>query len=128
MQGGRRWARGASSRACVGAWTGAGQAAERVGRALGAEWHGRVGCRRGRAAGRCRRAGGPAGARQGERAAGPRARGVHAVGAGRTAWALGVQPVRMGWASWVLVHPARFSTLVFRLGIFPESPNEHCAL
>ena len=47
---------------------------------------------------------------------------------GRAAWALGVWPMRTGWASWVLVHPAWFSTCFFRLGIFPESPNEHCSL
>ena len=109
-QGSRRWAHGARRRACVGT-----QASVR-GRALGAAWHGRAGGRRGRAGGRTS-------ARQGERAASARQgrarqgrgsrRGAHSLGAGRTVWALGAQPVRTGLASWVLLHPAWFSTWFF---------------
>ena len=40
------------------------------------------------------------------------------AGAGRTAWALGARPVRTGWASWVLVHPAWFSTWFFSTRYF----------
>ena len=84
----------------------AGQAAvapegQACGRALGAQADARA---RGRA---CRR---EAGAR------------------GAAGWGLLCAPGHASWASWVLVHPAWFFNLVFRLGIFPESLNEHCSL
>ena len=111
----------------MGAQTGAGQVARRAGRALGAAWHGRVGDRRGCAAGRGRRAGGRAGA-QGARARGGGARqgrgsrsGAHGLGAGRAACAHGLG--QLGTRA-----PDSVFNLVFRLGIFPESPNEHCSL
>ena len=46
----------------------------------------------------------------------------------RATWVLGAQPGRAGWPWAVhLVHSAYFRS-VFRLGIFPESVNEHCSL
>ena len=88
---------------------------------------GRAGDKRGCAARRAgsRRAGGRhAGTR------GARDRGA-AAGAGRTAWVLGSRPVRTGWASWVLMHPAWFFDLVFDLVMFLShrlNPvHEHCS-
>ena len=64
--------------------------------------------------------------------ANPRARGRERKGAagacGEAGWALLCAPRRASWASWVLVHPAWFSTRFFRLDIFRESLNEHCSL
>ena len=61
---------------------------------------------RGRAAGRC------ASGRTSRRVAGARADAQQGSGAG-AAWALGARPMRTGWASWVLVHPAWFLTWFF---------------
>ena len=47
---------------------------------------------------------------------------------GAAGWALLCAPGRASLTSWVLVHPAWFFNPVFRLGIFPESLNEHCSL
>ena len=71
-----------------------------------------------------RRAGGR---HAGER--GARGRGA-AVGVGRTAWALGARPVRTGWASWVLVHPAWFSTWFFDSVFFlsHQMNTVHCKI
>ena len=68
---------------------------------------------RGRASGR---AAGRAGARLGERARGwaQGARGwAHGARGARPSGSTGAQPVRTGWASWVLVHPAWFSAWFF---------------
>ena len=67
------------------------------------------------------------GARQDALANG-RARRPSAGARGAAGWALLCAPGRASWASWVLVHPAWFFNPVFRLGIFPESLNEHCSL
>ena len=47
--------------------------------------------------------------------------GAHGLGAGRAACAHGLG--QLGARA-----PASVFNLVFRLGIFPESPNEHCSL
>ena len=59
-----------------------------------------------------------------------RAAGGAAVVAGRTAWALGAQPVRTGWASLVLVHPAWFSTWFFDSVFFlsHQMNTVHCKI
>ena len=46
----------------------------------------------------------------------------------RAAWALGARPVRTGWASWVLVHPAWFSTWFFDSEFFlsHQMNTVHC--
>ena len=59
-------------------------------------------------------------------AAGARGRGATA-GAGRTAWALGAACAH-GLGQLGARAPGLVSNLVFRLGIFPESPNGHCSL
>ena len=79
---------------------------------------------RGRESGR---AAGRAGARLGARGArlGASARGA------RPAGTTGSQPVGAGWANWARLGfcaPGLVFSLVFRLGIFPESLNEHCSL
>ena len=104
-QVGRRWG------AQAGTWA---DASARGAQAAGSRRrrHGRASAGRARA----RMAGGR-GARQGR---GSR-RGAHGLGAGRAACAH-----RLGQLG---AHaPGLVSNLVFRLGIFPESPNEHCSL
>ena len=97
------------------------QARQAVGRALSAQAGGRG------ARGQERRGAGGAGVRH-KRAAGVGARGAarrgRAGARGACGWAhgraghdrlggTGAQPVRIGWASWVLMHPAWFSTWFF---------------
>ena len=57
-----------------------------------------------------------------------RARRREAEARGAAGCALLCAPGRASWASWVLVPSAWFFNPVFRLGIFPESLNEHCSL
>ena len=113
--GGRRaGARGAQAAAReAGAGVGArGAGRERAGARLGER-------ARGRASGRAaRRAGARLGERQGERL-GERACGwAHGARGARLASSTGAQPVRTGWANWVLVHPAWFSAWFFYSVIF----------
>ena len=106
------------------------QALGRAGRAERWRVRGRARCRRGRAGGR--------GARQQARGHGMDTRGawLAQVGARRAAvWVcLCAQHGRAGWVSWAkLVHCAPGSVLTQfldpdRVGIFPESQNEHCSL
>ena len=80
---------------------------------------------------RARRAGQACGRALGVRAearARSRERRRAAGARGAAGWALLCAPGCASWASWVLVHPAWFSTRFFRLDIFPESLNEHCSL
>ena len=87
--------------------------------ALGAQQGARGAHRRacvGRAGGRCMQLGARARGAAGARERG--ALGAGACGASRRAGhgrlgSTGTQPVRTGWASWVLVHPAWFSTWFF---------------
>ena len=126
---------GALGWACVGRWAGRGRRGTRqAGRRAGVA-HGRRGARQGRAAGARGR-----GARQGRAAGRALGRGAHgkqaqacgrelgaladarargkarrrAAGAhGAAGWALLCAPGHASWASWVLVHPAWFSTRFF---------------
>ena len=96
-----------AGRAGAGRGAGARAAGGRGTQALGRQELGRVGAgARGRASGRVA---GRAGARLGERACG----WAHGAPGARPAGSTGAQPVRTGWASWVLVHPAWFSAWFF---------------
>ena len=140
---GAQGARGARRRACVGVRAGvagswasaAGSWARRRGaqwaRRRGAqwarrraEWHGRSGGAR-RQLGGSRVRGAQAAGRQ---ATAPRVFSRGAAGARPGCWASGLAAGRAAWA-WAVhsVHSAYFRS-VFRLGIFPESLNEHYSL
>ena len=120
VQGAGRWAQarvagvrtGAQGVLALGVGAGARTAGERQ-RRWGTQALGRAGERHGMGA---RSAGGLAGARLGERARGW-AHGAsgwaHGARGARPAGSTGAQPVRTGWASWVLVHPAWFSAWFF---------------
>ena len=73
-----------------------------------------------------RRVGGRAGVRQ----SAAEARGARGLGAWRAACALGARPVRTGWASWVLVHPAWFLTWFFDSVFFlsHQMNTVHCKI
>ena len=107
----------------LGVQVGAGRARGWACWALGRQALGRAGRAGARQALACRRAG--------QAAAGARL-GGRALGAGRTGrWALRAGLARQGQAACaVLAGRARALIFkpVFRLGIFPESPNEHCSL
>ena len=125
-----RAGRACSRGACVGSararWAGRAGArrASVLGRAGRACW-GAQGGRRTGAGRRQQRAGAGRSGRAGAAAGAAGARGVRGLGAGRAAWALGARPGR--WARGLgqlgARAPGLVSNLVFRLGIFPESPN-----
>ena len=99
----------------------------RSGRVGGRELGAGVGARRQAGARSAGARGALAGARQGERARG----WDHGAHGARPAGSTGAQPVRAGWVSWARLGfcaPGLVFSLVFRLGIFPESLNEHCSL
>ena len=53
---------------------------------------------------------------------------MRGLGAEHAAWALSAWPGRAGWQDSALGALDLIFNPVFRLGIFPESLNEHCSL
>ena len=75
-----------------------------------------------------RAAAGATSVRGSARTAGSGARGVRSRGGRRAAWALGTRPRRLGWPGLCTRCTRLDFQTGFRLGIFPESVNEHCSL
>ena len=128
-----RWALGGRAlgvRACWACWARAAGGRERAWLAERSERARQAAGSRRRARGACGRASARGRAQQAW-ARGALGVGARGAGRGRTrraAWALGARPRRLGWPGLCTRCTRLDFQTGFRLGIFPESINEHCSL